>query len=60
LLHQCGGLCEVVSGGQGVVRGVDVAADVDTDDVGALLREADRMTAALAAPCSGDERNSVV
>src|SRR5207245_6349471 len=33
----------------------DLRADVDGDDIRAFLRQPDRMTAALAARCAGDE-----
>jgi hypothetical protein len=55
---QVGGFSEVIRCGRrnaGVVA--DRSADVDRDDVGALLRQSDRVAAALAARRTGDERD---
>ena len=50
-------LFQILRRGQRVQVGLDLLADVDGDDVGALLGEADGMAAALSACRSGDERN---
>jgi hypothetical protein len=50
-------LGQVGFGGQRVGHDVDLAADVHRDDVRALLGQPDRVTAALPAGRSGDERD---
>jgi hypothetical protein len=54
-LDQPRGLVEILPGGHRVADGVDVAADVDRDDVGALLGQPDGVTPALATARSRDE-----
>jgi hypothetical protein len=54
-LDLLGRLGEIVRGGHGVRHGADLLADVDGDDVGALLGEPDGMAAALPACRAGDE-----
>ena len=56
-LDQAGGLLQVVRAGQVVGQAVDVVADVDGDDVRALLRQPHRVAAALTAGGPGDEGN---
>ena len=55
LLDQPGGLLEVLRRGHRVADGLEVLAEVDRDDVGALFGQPDRMTAALSAGGAGDE-----
>ena len=50
-----GGLLEIFRGGQRVADGLDVFAEVDGDDVGALFGQPNRVAAALAACGAGDE-----
>ena len=54
-LDQAGGLLQVVRACQVVGETVDVVADVDRDDVRALLRQPHRVTPPLAAGGPGDE-----
>ena len=54
-LDQTHRLGQVGRGCVGVVHGVDVAADVDRDDVCTLTRQPHRVRATLAAGGSGDE-----
>jgi hypothetical protein len=54
-LDQAGGLLQVVRAGQVVGQTVDVVADVDGDDVRALLGQPDRVAPPLAAAGPGDE-----
>jgi hypothetical protein len=51
------GLREVVGSREPVLHRVGLRADVDRDDVGALLREPDRVAATLPARRAGDERD---
>ena len=60
LLDELGGLVEVLGARVGIVDGVDVAADVERDDVRPVRREPDRMRAALASRRSGDEGDFAV
>ncbi len=55
LLDELGGLLEVLGRRHRVADGRDVLAQVDRDDVGALLGQPDRVTAALPARGAGDE-----
>ena len=48
-------LGQVLGPGQRVGVGLDVAADVDRDDVGPLLGQAEGMAPSLTPGCSGDE-----
>ena len=54
-LDQADGLGEVLRGGQRVRVRLDLLADVDGDDVGALLGQPDGVAAALTARGAGDE-----
>src|SRR5262249_25408951 len=56
-LDQIRGLGQILRRGQRDPNGVDLLADVDGDDVGAFLRQAHRVAAALAARRARDERN---
>ena len=49
------GFVEILGRRHRVTDGVDVAAQVDGDDVGAFLGQPHRVTAALAARRAGDE-----
>ena len=51
---------EVVAGGTGVGRRIDVAAQVQSNDVGALAREREGVRAALASGQPGDEGHLAV
>jgi hypothetical protein len=55
LLHQLGGLFEVLGRRHRVADGRDVLAQVDRDDVRAFFGEPDRVAAALAARRAGDK-----
>jgi len=55
LLHQAAGLGQVRRGGQRIGHRVDVRAQVDGHDVGALGGEPYRVRAALAAARAGDQ-----
>ena len=55
--HEPAGLGEVLGRGRWVLGAGDRSAEVDGDDVGAFLCEAQRVAAALPASCAGDERN---
>ena len=57
LLDQPGGLVEVLGPGQRVLVGLDVLADVDGDDVGALGGEQLRVRPALTPRGSADQRD---
>ena len=57
LLDQLGGLVEILRLGHRVADCLDVVADVDRDDVGALLGQPNRVAAALPARSAGDECN---
>ena len=54
------GLIEIGFSCQGVGDSVDIGTQVYGDDVGALLRECDGMTATLAARGAGDDGHGVV
>ena len=56
LLHQAGGLGQVGLGRHRVRDGLDLRAQVNRDDVRALLRQPYRVAAALAARGAGDQR----
>ena len=60
LLDEPDGLIEVLGAGVGIVDGVDVAADVQRDDVGAVGGKSGRMCATLASGRSGDEGDFAV
>src|SRR5690606_12551707 len=53
--HQVGGLGQILRAGQRNLHAVDLSADVDRDDVGALLGHPHRVGAALAPGGPGDE-----
>ena len=57
LLDEFGGLLEVLRRRHRVTDRRDVLAEVDRDDVGAFLGEPDRVTPALPASGTGDERD---
>jgi hypothetical protein len=57
VLDEVGGFGEVIGCGPGDVAAGDSLADIDGDDVGALLGQAHSMAAALTARCAADERN---
>src|SRR5882757_7160134 len=59
-LDLAGRLGEVLRPGHRVVDRIDLAGDVDGDDVRAFLGEPDRMAAALAAGSAGDEGDLAV
>ncbi len=59
-LDQLHGLCELGFGPQGVGDRLEISADVDGDDVGALLGQRDGVAAALPARGPGDDGNHVV
>ena len=59
-LHQPHGFVEIGLGAQRVGDRVDVGADVDRDDVGALFGQRDGMAAPLAARGAGDDGDGVV
>ena len=54
-LDQIRGLGQVFGGGQRNLNTVDLLTDVDSDDVGALLRQPYRVRATLSARRTGDE-----
>ena len=58
--HQLRGVVEIRFSRQRVGDRVDIGADIDGDDVGALLGQGDGMAAALAAGRAGDDRDGVV
>ena len=60
VLDHVRGLGEVLRRGRGRGRVLEPAADVDRDDVGALLGKPHRVAAALAARGAGDERDLAV
>ena len=57
VLDRFGGLLQILRRGERVQVGLDLLADIDGDDVGALFGEADGMAPTLAAPRPGDECN---
>ncbi len=60
VLDHVRGLGEILRGGRRCGRVFESAADVDRDDVGALLGKPNRMASALAARGAGDERDLAV
>lgn len=57
LLDEPRGLVQIRLGRQRVLVGSDVGTDVESDHVGALLRQPNRMTAPLTAGGTGDQDN---
>ena len=51
------GFFQVLGGGEGVGVGLDLFAQIDRDDVGALLRHAQGVATALPSRSAGDERD---
>jgi hypothetical protein len=60
LLHEIDGLVEILAGGHRIGHTVDLLAEVDCDDVGALLGEPHRVGPALTACRAGDEGDSSI
>jgi hypothetical protein len=59
-LHQPRGFFEIGFGRQWVGDRVDIGANIDGDDVGALLGQRDGVAAALPARRAGDDGDGVV